>query len=56
MLELGYLVGVMNGPLKLLTAHKILPVLNLLAKFKRARHAREYLQRPFVTPSGHWLF
>ena len=35
MLELGYLVGVMNGPLKLLTAHKILPLLDLLAKFKR---------------------
>ena len=35
MLELGYLVGVTNGPLKLLTAHKILPLLDLLAKFKR---------------------
>ena len=52
----------MNGPLKFLTARKILPLLNLLAKFKRvlaclcsqknrsARHARECLQRPFVTP------
>ena len=27
--------GVMNGPLKFLTARKILPVLDLLAKFKR---------------------
>ena len=27
--------GVMNGPLKFLTARKILPLLNLLAKFKR---------------------
>ena len=26
--------GVMNGPLKFLTAHKILPLLDLLAKFK----------------------
>ena len=26
----------MNGPLKFLTARKILPLLNLLAKFKRA--------------------
>jgi len=25
----------MNGPLKFLTAHKILPLLDLLAKFKR---------------------
>ena len=30
-----YLLGVMNGPLKFLTARKILPLLNLLAKFKR---------------------
>ena len=88
MLELGYLVGVMNGPLKFLTAHKILPLLDLLAKFKRvlacscspnfcvarklakqifyfcscsqknrsARHACKCSQRPFVTPSGYWLF
>ena len=28
------LVGVMNGPLKFLTARKILPLLDLLAKFK----------------------
>ena len=28
-------VGVMNGPLKFLTARKILPLLDLLAKFKR---------------------
>ena len=27
--------GVMNGPLKFLTARKILPLLDLLAKFKR---------------------
>ena len=26
--------GVMNGPLKFLTARKILPLLDLLAKFK----------------------
>ena len=55
------LLGVMNGPLKFLTARKILPLLDLLAKFKRvlacscsqknrrARHARECSQRPFVT-------
>ena len=75
----------MNGPLKFLTARKILPLLDLLAKFKRvlaclcspnfsvackiakqiffffsssqknrsARHAREGLQRPFVTPYRH---
>ena len=30
-----FLQGVMNGPLKLLTAAKILPLLDLLAKFKR---------------------
>ena len=30
-----YHVGVMNGPLKFLTACKILPLLDLLAKFKR---------------------
>ena len=29
------LLGVMNGPLKFLTARKILPLLDLLAKFKR---------------------
>ena len=29
------LKGVMNGPLKFLTARKILPLLDLLAKFKR---------------------
>ena len=52
----------MNGPLKFLTARKILPLLDLLAKFKRvlacscspknrsARPARECSQRPFVTP------
>ena len=28
-------LGVKNGPLKFLTARKILPLLNLLAKFKR---------------------
>ena len=28
-------IGVMNGPLKFLTARKILPLLDLLAKFKR---------------------
>ena len=28
-------LGVMNGPLKFLTARKILPLLDLLAKFKR---------------------
>ena len=28
-------VGVMNGPLKFLTARNILPLLDLLAKFKR---------------------
>ena len=28
-------IGVMNGPLKFLTACKILPLLDLLAKFKR---------------------
>ena len=28
-------LGVMNGPLKFLTARKILPFLDLLAKFKR---------------------
>ena len=27
-------IGVMNGPLKFLTARKILPLPNLLAKFK----------------------
>ena len=74
----------MNGPLKFLTARKILPLLDLLAKFKRvlacscspnfciarklakqiyfcscsqknrsARHARECLQRPFVTRYRH---
>ena len=31
----GSLLGVMNGPLKFLTARKILPLLDLLAKFKR---------------------
>ena len=31
----GYLRGVMNGPLKFLTARKILPLLDLLAKFQR---------------------
>ena len=30
-----WLWGVMNGPLKFLTARKILPLLNLLAEFKR---------------------
>ena len=29
------ITGVMNGPLKFLTARKILPLLDLLAKFKR---------------------
>ena len=29
------IIGVMNGPLKFLTARKILPLLDLLAKFKR---------------------
>ena len=29
------LEGVVNGPLKFLTARKILPLLDLLAKFKR---------------------
>ena len=29
-------LGVVNGPLKFLTARKILPLLDLLAKFKRA--------------------
>ena len=79
----------MNGPLKFLTACKILPLLDLLAKFKRvlacllvlpnfciareltkqifyfcsclqkncsARHARECLQRPFVTPTRQGSF
>ena len=57
-------IGVMNGPLKFSTARKILPLLDLLAKFKRvlacscsqkngsARHARECSQRPFVTPTN----
>ena len=31
----GSYLGVMNGPLKFLTARKILPLLGLLAKFKR---------------------
>ena len=31
----GSEIGVMNGPLKFLTARKILPLLDLLAKFKR---------------------
>ena len=31
----AYQIGVMNGPLKFLTARKILPLLDLLAKFKR---------------------
>ena len=30
----GNLLGVMNGPLKFSTARKILPLLDLLAKFK----------------------
>ena len=30
-----WVIGVMNGPLKFLTARKILPLLDLLAKFKR---------------------
>ena len=30
-----YRLGVMNGPLRFLTAQKILPLLDLLAKFKR---------------------
>ena len=33
-------LGVMNGPLKFLTARKILPLLDLLAKFKRVSLAR----------------
>ena len=81
------LLGVMNGPLQFLTARKILPLLDLLAKFKRvlacscspnfcvarkltkqifyfcshsqkncsAWHAREYSQRPFITPSIGFL-
>ena len=32
--------GVMNGPLKFLTARKILPLLNLLAKFKECSLTR----------------
>ena len=31
------LLGVMNGPWKFLTARKILPLLHLLAKFKRSK-------------------
>ena len=31
----SYILGVMNGPLKFLNARKILPLLDLLAKFKR---------------------
>ena len=77
----------MNGPLKFLTARKILPLLDLqnlnecslacapqifalLAssqsnffyfcscsqKIRRARHARECSQRPFVTPVLNQLF
>ena len=34
-LDLVKITGVMNGPLKFLTARKILPLLDLLAKFKR---------------------
>ena len=34
-LDLVQITGVMNGPLKFLTARKILPLLDLLAKFKR---------------------
>ena len=57
--------GVMNGPLKFLTARKILPLLDLLAKFKRVlacscspnfcscSHARFLVSiaRNFVNPS-----
>ena len=60
-----YHLGVMNGPLKFLTAHKILPLLDLLAKFKRVlacscspnfcrcSHARflASIARDFVDPS-----
>ena len=34
-LDLVQITGVINGPLKFLTARKILPLLDLLAKFKR---------------------
>ena len=57
--------GVMNGPLKFLTARKILPLLDLLSKFKRVlayscsqnfcscSHARFLVSiaRDFVDPS-----
>ena len=33
--ELSVKLGVMNGPWKFLTARKILPLLDMLAKFKR---------------------
>ena len=60
-----YHLGVMNGPLKFLTARKILPLLDLLAKFKRVltcscspnfyscSHARFLVSIPqdFVDPS-----
>ena len=36
-LFLYLLLGVMNGPWKFLTARKILPLLDLLAKFKRSK-------------------
>ena len=53
----------MNGPLKFLTARKILPLLDLLAKFKRVlacscsqnfgscSHARFLVSIDFVDPS-----
>ena len=34
-LDLVQITGVMNGPLRFLTARKILPLLDLLEKFKR---------------------
>ena len=60
-----YHLAVMNGPLKFLTARKILPLLDLLAKFKRVlacscspnfcscSHARFLVSiaRDFVDPS-----
>ena len=55
-------VGVMNGPLKFLTARKILPLLDLLAKFKRVLAfscspnfgvARKLAKQIFISSHAH---
>ena len=55
-------LGVMNGPLKFLTARKILPLLDLLAKFKRVLAcscspsfcvARKHARNFFISARAH---